>query len=116
MLAVEEMADDYPRIVEENQRLEDQIMQMNLMEERITYLEGELQQANFEKTRLKETLMKDHDFYQIRMIVDRIQQMILLKKEIGLNEHDYTLLKELFGQNQEALCDQKHRDKMNKLV
>ena len=42
MLAVEEMADDYPRIVEENQRLEDQIIQMNLMEERITYLEGEL--------------------------------------------------------------------------
>ena len=41
--------------------------------------------------------MKDHDFYQIRMIVDRIQQMILLKKEIGLGEHDYTLLKELFG-------------------
>ena len=32
MLEVEEMADDYPRIVEENQRLEDKVMEMNLME------------------------------------------------------------------------------------
>jgi len=87
-------------------------MEMTEMEQRIFYLEGELQQANFEKTRLRETLLKDHDFFQIREIVDRIQQMILLKQEIGLGENDYTLLKELFGQSA-ILLDGKQKQKLH---
>ena len=57
-------------------------------------------------------MLKDHDFFQIREIVDRIQQMILLKQEIGLGENDYTLLKELFGQSA-ILLDGKQKQKLH---
>ena len=60
-------------------------------------MQGELQQANFEKHRLKEALESDHRLAEVRRVVDRIQKFLVFKEKGEITEADYTRLKEMFG-------------------
>jgi hypothetical protein len=50
-----------------------------------------LQEANFEKNRIKDVIKGDRGFEQLRGIVEKLQQVILLKKPGELTESERIL-------------------------
>ena len=44
----------------------------------VEQLQADLQRTNYEKNRLKDALTGDKEFENLRQMVDRIQQMILM--------------------------------------
>ena len=65
-------------------------------------VQAELQGANYEKNRLKETIQSDEQFKNLKSIVDRLYQTILTKQRAEFTESDIVLFRQLFG----ALPDQ----------
>lgn len=66
--------------------------------DRQAILESDLQSANFEKNRLKDTLINDTNFDQLREIVNKLQQVVLLRSATPkFSEEEITLFRALFG-------------------
>ena len=66
--------------------------------DRQAILESDLQSANFEKNRLKDTLTNDANFEQLREIVNKLQQVVLLRSGTPkFSEEEITLFRALFG-------------------
>ena len=66
--------------------------------DRQAILESDLQSANFEKNRLKDTLTNDANFEQLREIVNKLQQIVLLRSGTPkFSEEEITLFRALFG-------------------
>lgn len=61
-----------------------------------------MQEANFAKNRLKETIENSSDFENLRKIVEKLQQVILLKQKTDLTESEQILYKTLFSGTQPA--------------
>lgn len=69
----------------------------NEKQDRVLELEAQLQKTNFEKHRLKDVIEGDNEFYNIRNIVDKIHQMVLVKADSSFGEAERVLLEQLFG-------------------
>ena len=66
--------------------------------DRQAILESDLQSANFEKNRLKDTLTNDANFEQLQEIVNKLQQVVLLRSGTPkFSEEEITLFRALFG-------------------
>ena len=60
-------------------------------------VQAELQGANYEKNRLKETIQADEQFKDLKSIVDRLYQTILTKQRSEFTESEIVLFRQLFG-------------------
>ena len=59
-------------------------------------MSAELQEANFEKNRIKDIIKGDKGFEQLCEVVQKLQQVILLKKPGELTESERVLFDVLF--------------------
>ena len=70
----------------------------------IMRLEQELQHANYERYRLKEMIERADSFGDIKTLVDKVHNMVMLRTNQDFSEEERTILYSLFG-------DQKHKIK-----
>ena len=61
------------------------------MQQKVEELQYDLQQVNFEKNRLKNTITNDKEFANLRQMVDRIQQMVIMKQPMDFTEGEKVL-------------------------
>ena len=65
-------------------------------------LESSLQTANYERYRLKDLVEHQDNYGDIKTLVDKIHNMVMLRSDQQFSEEERTILHSLFG-------DQKHK-------